>query len=254
MGGERGVFGSGAPAHHISEVHAGQLSGRLACGGQEGEASKEGEQAKEQGESASETRGQVMTRDNGRKGFKSARRREVEALIVSGMRQVDVAAKMGMHKQQVNEIVKEMSHKYEFVPLRGERCPSSKLTEQDVMDMRKLYIGGVRASELAKRYGIDHSTARSALLGESWGHVPGALDEVTFSKGNSVSGSSNPNSVLSECNVREARVLFSKGHRISNLARKYGVSRRAMSNVVHGRSWKHVLTTEGKERSLREAK
>lgn len=55
---------------------------------------------------------------------------------------------------------------------RGEDHYRSKLTEKDVIEMRKLYADGLRnMSELGRRFGVAGKTARSAIVGETWKHL-----------------------------------------------------------------------------------
>lgn len=57
---------------------------------------------------------------------------------------------------------------------RGAASASAKLTEADVLTLRRLYRGksltGVRA--LAARYGVDHGTLYQAIRGRTWKHLP----------------------------------------------------------------------------------
>jgi hypothetical protein len=51
----------------------------------------------------------------------------------------------------------------------GERNPNSKLTSDDVADLRSLYgEGGVSTRALGRRYGISHTQVRDILHGRSW--------------------------------------------------------------------------------------
>lgn len=53
--------------------------------------------------------------------------------------------------------------------LRGDRCPASKLTSEQVAEMRRLYAaGGVSHSILGRRFGVSAATAHRAVIGETW--------------------------------------------------------------------------------------
>jgi hypothetical protein len=55
---------------------------------------------------------------------------------------------------------------------RGERIPSSKLTEAQVIDIRLRYrSGGVLQRELAAEYGVSQPTITDLLAGRTWKHV-----------------------------------------------------------------------------------
>lgn len=59
-------------------------------------------------------------------------------------------------------------------PPRGEKNGSSKLTEKDVISMRRLRASGWIYSEIARRFGVCKKTAMQACKGEIWAHVPNA--------------------------------------------------------------------------------
>jgi hypothetical protein len=59
---------------------------------------------------------------------------------------------------------------------RGEGSCAAKLTAEQVMAMRDAYAAGTATvADLARRFGVAHRTARYAILGWSWAHVPVAV-------------------------------------------------------------------------------
>lgn len=59
-------------------------------------------------------------------------------------------------------------------PLRGENDPKSKLTEENVRDIRKLYIPDSKEFnqfKLADMFGVSRSTILAILRGDNWKHV-----------------------------------------------------------------------------------
>jgi len=57
---------------------------------------------------------------------------------------------------------------------RGEDKASSKLTEDQVIDMRLRYKNRESMNSLAKEYGVHRSTARDIIRGKWWKHLPHA--------------------------------------------------------------------------------
>lgn len=53
-------------------------------------------------------------------------------------------------------------------------------------------------------------------------------------------GESHPNSKLTESDVRLIREEYNKGAGINYLARKFGVSKTPISQIVKGKTWRHV--------------
>ncbi len=56
-------------------------------------------------------------------------------------------------------------------PFRGEQNKASRLTEADVLEIRRLRGEGLTFRALGRRFGIAHATAREACAGISWAHL-----------------------------------------------------------------------------------
>ena len=54
---------------------------------------------------------------------------------------------------------------------KGNTHWSAKLTEEGVRQMRKLRDAGLSVNEIAKQFGVKHSTASLAISGTTWAHV-----------------------------------------------------------------------------------
>lgn len=57
---------------------------------------------------------------------------------------------------------------------RGENIPGSKLTEAQVIEIRRRYRKGKRGAgcpALGRMYGVSHETIRAIVTGETWAHV-----------------------------------------------------------------------------------
>lgn len=60
--------------------------------------------------------------------------------------------------------------------MRGERCPSAKLSEQDVRDIKALLVEGVLLQgEIAARYGVHRTTIVHINCGDTWAHIEVAI-------------------------------------------------------------------------------
>ncbi|MFF0498524.1 HNH endonuclease signature motif containing protein [Nocardia aobensis] len=58
--------------------------------------------------------------------------------------------------------------------LKGCDHHQAKLTESDVISARnEYYVGRISQAQLARRYGVNSATMRSAILGLTWKHLPG---------------------------------------------------------------------------------
>ena len=123
------------------------------------------------------------------------------------------------------------------VPL-GEAHGQSKLTDENVLQIRERYAaGGVTLVALGAAYGVTNVAVGAVVRGVTWQHVRGPR---TPSRGNSV-GESHGSAKLTEALVREIRVQHATGEiGYLRLSREYGVSRMAISKIIHRRTWKHV--------------
>ncbi|MES2910555.1 MAG: HNH endonuclease [Pseudomonadota bacterium] len=63
-------------------------------------------------------------------------------------------------------------------PPRGEKQAHAKLSEVDILAIRRLRASGHIFAEIAERFDIDKSTARRAAKGQSWIHVAPAAPAI----------------------------------------------------------------------------
>jgi hypothetical protein len=60
-----------------------------------------------------------------------------------------------------------------FRPSRGESHGRARLSDADVIEIRRLYgIGDVRQVDLARRFGVSQPQVSEIIRGEAWAHVP----------------------------------------------------------------------------------
>lgn len=53
----------------------------------------------------------------------------------------------------------------------GESCGSAKLTEEDVLEIRRVYGPGISQISLARKYGVESSSIRKILSRVTWRHI-----------------------------------------------------------------------------------
>ncbi len=71
------------------------------------------------------------------------------------------------HKEKTN-------HDGSRVYVAGEWNPASKLTEADVREIRALSTQGWTREDLARRFGVNHSTVSHVVSGETWAYLDAA--------------------------------------------------------------------------------
>lgn len=134
---------------------------------------------------------------------------------------------------------RDMMLKGRHKALRGSEKPGTKLTEEDVREIRRLYEPYVTtAAMLAKRFGVALGTMKSAISQQCWKHVPENYDQK---RDKWCKGERNPGVVLTEAQVKEMRGLYDSGAlRIFQLRDTFGVSRGCVTAIVKRRNWKHI--------------
>lgn len=58
-----------------------------------------------------------------------------------------------------------------FTPPIGERNGRAKLNQSDVLEIRRLYYGGMYQSMIAERFGVSQCIVSNILTGKSWKHI-----------------------------------------------------------------------------------
>lgn len=67
--------------------------------------------------------------------------------------------------------MKDMIAKGRRASFKGSKHGQSKLTERDVIEIRRLRALGASSTELAPRFGVSPRTVRDAASGRMWSHV-----------------------------------------------------------------------------------
>lgn len=127
---------------------------------------------------------------------------------------------------------------------RGERVAGSKLTLEQVKEIRSLYAAGnVTQDDLAEKFGVTRRGIGSIIKGDNWKHAVSENEPRSLSdpKRRGKVGEVNKQAKLTEAQVREIRTLYAKGNTTCNeLAQHYGVSGGAIHFIIIRRTWTHV--------------
>lgn len=112
---------------------------------------------------------------------------------------------------------------------RGERHRMSKVTDSEVLEMRRLCRETkLPMSAIAERFALSLSAAEKAIRGVTWKH----LGPVNHPKNRLLK--------LSEEIVREIRRLSQEGVMVMRLAATFDVSTATIGNIIHNRTWKDL--------------
>jgi Mor family transcriptional regulator len=121
----------------------------------------------------------------------------------------------------------------------GENHGAARLTDQQVKEMREDHAGGLKGKALADKYGVSVEQTCRIVNGKSRKLAGHSFIDMAF--GNRI-GATHPHCKLNPADVLEIREAHSNGAVSGRLAKKYGVSRAAMANVIKGDSFRWLKT------------
>lgn len=112
---------------------------------------------------------------------------------------------------------------------KGERHGNSKLTDESVVEMRRLRREGQSLEQLMERYdGVSHSAILYALTGSTWTHVPDPLTKAEMKE----TRKPPKRRALTDEQMAEMRRRFADGVSKARLAKDYGVSATTITSML----------------------
>lgn len=135
--------------------------------------------------------------------------------------------------------------------LTGEKSASSKLTEEQAIELIRYKKSGVRTDEIADKFGVSYYTVMEIVRGRSWKHLN--RDSIESFNKNVKRDSigrieSNTQTKLSESQVKQIKTKLNKGSSLNQLAIEFNVSKKLISNIKKGVAWNHVQPRKVKRR------
>ena len=133
---------------------------------------------------------------------------------------------------------------------QGDKNGNCKLTEQDVIDIRKLYSqGGISQYKLAEKYSVYRSTISSIIRGRLWPCISDGIltaceiKERTHKSHKRTHKGENSKSIFTEFDVISLRERY-KNENISfcQLAKRYNASPSCIGRIIKGETWSHIRT------------
>ena len=116
-------------------------------------------------------------------------------------------------------------------PAFGERVGNSKLTNEQVIEIRRSVKAGETTVAVAGRYGVSPQNINDIVTGQTWKHLP--ILQTTIGNPR---GERNGTSKLTEAMVIEIRRLIGT-MRNSDIGEKFGVSKETVQAISSGRNW-----------------
>lgn len=116
----------------------------------------------------------------------------------------------------------------------GELHPRSKLTAEQVQDIRSRIASGDTQRAVGALFGISQSHVSRVARGARWGALGGSV-KVPVRR---------PYAKLSEADIPVIWNRVAKGESLADVASDYHVSTTSVSRIWHGKSWTHVPRTD----------
>jgi hypothetical protein len=120
---------------------------------------------------------------------------------------------------------------------KGALHHSARLSAGQVRSIRENHAaGGILMTQLAAEYGVSFNAIWQILHRKTWKHA----DDLPASDKGMLRGEEQPNSVLTEAQVREIRRRLTDGDTQRSIARDYGVNQNAIWKIANRKTWSHV--------------
>jgi len=123
---------------------------------------------------------------------------------------------------------------------RGSEVGTSKLTEDEVVEIKERCLSGESQKDVAEDYGVAHATVNKIMVGEQWQHVGPDVSKADTTPDVRY-GESNNRSVLEPDDVREIRRLYNdEGMTYREVADEMGIGKNTVGRIMRGQTWTHV--------------
>ena len=127
---------------------------------------------------------------------------------------------------------------------RGSKSRLSKVNEDLVLEIRKLYLAGRTQKDISARYSLSQSAVSDIVLGKTWNHVHTqyikSTNKYNYSSGSPRKGEFASGSKLTTEDVVFIQKLYAQGLPQTEIATRFGVSQSAVSSILTGKTWEHL--------------
>jgi HNH endonuclease len=121
---------------------------------------------------------------------------------------------------------------------RGEAHPFAVLTANDIPRIRSLYRAGLGYAEVAEKIGVSAECVRQVLIGKTWRTVPDPLGPVVMRGRGCRESEDGPLARLDWPTVAEIRQQLADGVPRLEVARRFGISKGTVQDILKGRTWR----------------
>lgn len=139
------------------------------------------------------------------------------------------------HARNIRHAYRVLGRTMTNIRPRGEENGHSKLTRDDVIQIRRLYsTRDYTQRALGKMFGVTAKAISAIVLRKNWKHV-------APSPGDYSRDDPHPNAKLTRDDVEKIRQLYATGnYSYQGLGKVFGVNAGSVFDIVHHKTWKHV--------------
>lgn len=122
-------------------------------------------------------------------------------------------------------------------PRGAENC-NAFATDAEIIAMRREYIAGAKADDLADKYGFSRTAIRDPLLGKSWSHLLGKDGSPTLAELKAAAlREKRTNAKLTPELAREIKRCLAAGETGISIASRLGIHKATVSDIKTGKTW-----------------
>ncbi|MCX6218342.1 GIY-YIG nuclease family protein [Spirosoma sp.] len=173
---------------------------------------------------------------------------KIVQLIAQGKTNKAVADMLNVTKSFVSQVKSGQSRSYltgiKYVmrgKAKGESCGHAKITEQVARTIKLLIVKDWKTSEIVETLGVSKATVNGIRLGRAWQSIILTDLEIRDFVLPVRLITAFEASKLSDDLVKTIKQLLLKGETPANISKKLQTSRRKVSEIKTGRTYKHIL-------------
>lgn len=120
----------------------------------------------------------------------------------------------------------------------GENHPHTKLSKEDVLQIKQSRDSGKMYSEIAPLFNVSRTCIRNICIGKDWKH-----DESPKPKRyrGGVKGESSTSAKITENDVKHIRELARDGVSSCEIAKSFPITARSIRRIINRERWAHIL-------------
>ena len=144
--------------------------------------------------------------------------------------------RVGSHKENVSDMDERQRRKPPH--LVGETNPTSKLTDAQVIEIRRAYIAGDHRDAIAERYGLSPLSIPDLVSGKSWKHLFDVSGSPTVGELEAAARrNQKPGAKVTQEIAEEIRRRLANGEMGKDLAVEYGIHKATVSDIKLRKIW-----------------